>query len=178
MSLEFHRAVARSAVKVTDIAKLDNLKALGNAIHLYVPRVFIRRWNSCDIGTHHTPVPEQFPIIRGRWPECWDIWDRDTRCWDTPLVEPRWARAWCAEILIGRSTGWLAASVIATEVLSGLSALDRPLWLCRLLLSGFFALNQQQHFLLAPRQICGASCLLRGRNGRDQWNGADPSAPA
>src|SRR5260370_15996144 len=40
-SLWFHRTVARRAVKVA----ADNLKAFGNAVHLYVPRILIRRRN-------------------------------------------------------------------------------------------------------------------------------------
>jgi hypothetical protein len=39
--LGFRRAVARRAVKVDDTSGPDKLKSFGNAIHLYVPRVFI-----------------------------------------------------------------------------------------------------------------------------------------
>jgi hypothetical protein len=37
-TLWFHRSVARRAVKVAAILGLDNLKAFGNAVDLYIPR--------------------------------------------------------------------------------------------------------------------------------------------
>jgi hypothetical protein len=40
-TLRFHRTIARRAVKVA----ADNLKACGNAVYLYVPRILIRRRN-------------------------------------------------------------------------------------------------------------------------------------
>jgi hypothetical protein len=39
--LGLRRAVARRAVKVNDTSGPDKLKSFGNAIHLYVPRIFI-----------------------------------------------------------------------------------------------------------------------------------------
>jgi len=45
-TLWFHCTIARSAVKVA----ADNLKAFGNAIYLYVPRIFIRCRNPSCAG--------------------------------------------------------------------------------------------------------------------------------
>jgi PAS domain-containing protein len=44
-TLWFNWSVARRAVKVAAIAELDSLKTFGNAVHLYVPRILIRRRN-------------------------------------------------------------------------------------------------------------------------------------
>jgi hypothetical protein len=65
-TLWFRRAVAEIAVKVAHALGLDNLKALGNAIHLHFPRIFIR----CRKAGVATPpairTPENFnPMIAG-----------------------------------------------------------------------------------------------------------------
>ena len=65
-TLWFHRAVARRAVKVADIPGLDNLKAFGNAIHLYVPRIFVRRRNPGRAGLSATRAPKILnPTVAG-----------------------------------------------------------------------------------------------------------------
>jgi len=60
--LWFHRTVARRAVEVA----ADNLKALWNAIHLYVPRILIRCRNPGKAGLLATRAPENFnPTVAG-----------------------------------------------------------------------------------------------------------------
>jgi hypothetical protein len=53
--LGFHRTVAEIAVKVAAITGLDNLKAFGNAIHVCVPSVRLRKPGCAGFSAIGTP---------------------------------------------------------------------------------------------------------------------------
>jgi hypothetical protein len=53
--LGFHRTVAEIAVKVAAITGLDNLKTFGNAIHVCVPSVRLRKPGSAGFSAIGTP---------------------------------------------------------------------------------------------------------------------------
>jgi hypothetical protein len=54
ITLGFYWAVAGNAVKVAAIPFPDNLKAFGNAIHMYVPSIRLRKQGCAGFSANRT----------------------------------------------------------------------------------------------------------------------------